>query len=82
MGSIPGRGTKILHNVQCGKKNPKKTTAWFFHVGVDIDGCNETSLISHLLSDSMYYFRCALSLFFLIQRVILRHNILSFYYIL
>ena len=81
MGSIPGRGTKILHAVQCGKKKPKKTTAWFFHVGVDIDGCNETSLISHL-SDSMYYFRCALSLFFLIQRVILRHNILSFYYIL
>lgn len=28
-----------------------KTAAWFFHVGVDRDGCNGASLISHSLSD-------------------------------
>ena len=35
---------------------------WFFRVAVDVDGCSETSLISHLLSESMNYFRCSLSL--------------------
>lgn len=35
---------------------------WFFHVAVDIDGCSETSLISHLLSESVNHFRCPLSL--------------------
>jgi hypothetical protein len=52
---------------------------WFFRVAVDGNGCSETSLISHLLSESMNYFRCSLSV--LIQRVILRHNALRFYYI-
>lgn len=34
----------------------------FFHVVVDVNGCGETSLISHLLSESVDYFRCPLSL--------------------
>ena len=30
----------------------EKTIAWVFYVGVGAVGCNETSLISHLLADS------------------------------
>lgn len=31
-------------------------------MAVDVGGCSETSLISHLLSESMNYFRCSVSL--------------------
>lgn len=52
-----------IHALFSWENTSNKTVAGFFHVGVDTDGCNETTLISHLLSDSMSSFKCAGSLF-------------------